>query len=223
METPMRRFSPLLFAIVMSTSLLAQRTVDWANLNEKSTMEIIAVTKYCANVEDYSNSQVPRIFARTTSIYGQAAGWVEYDTRAAWRQAGRPEPVALVWYRDARIVRVKISSSEDESPRVYADYCYRKNGTLARLQSEPSVLRKCQPNGVQCTLVLREVRLYPPEDQVLTAYGVDIRLNENGFLLGEQESAGAERIIEKFVPMKWPEYRHVTDLPFSELLYADLR
>ncbi len=219
----MRRFSPLLFVIVMSTSLLAQRTVDWANLDKNLTMEIVAVTKYCANVEDYSNSLVPRIFAQTTSDYGQSAGWVEYDTKAAWRQAGSPKPVAFVWYRDANIARVRISSSEDENPRVYGDYCYRKDGSLARLRSDPSVQRKCQPNGSLCTLVLREMRLYPPEGQALTTYGVDIHLNANGGLIVEQESAGAERIVENFVPTKWPEYRHVTDLPFSELLYADLR
>ena len=37
------------------------------------------------------------------------------------------------------------------------------------------------------------------------------------------ESLPAERIVETLVPMKWPEYLHVTDLPFSELLYATLR
>lgn len=226
----MPKFSPLLFAIVMSTSLLAQSTVDWANLDKKSTTDLITLTKYCANVEEYSDSQVPRIFAHTTSVYGRSAGWVEYDTRAAWKQAGSPEPVALVWYRDAKIVRVALSSNrvalpsnDDESPRVYGDYCYRKDGTLARLRSVPSARRKCQPNGSQCNLALRGVRWYPPQGRALTAYGVDVRLNSEGGLIVEQESAGAERIVESFVPMKWPEYRHLTDLPFSQSLYANLR
>jgi hypothetical protein len=70
--------------------------------------------------------------------------------------------------------------------------------------------------------VPREVRLYPAEGQALTAYGADI-LHADGGLIVELESAGAERIVENFVPMRWPEYRHVTDLPFSELLYATLR
>jgi len=131
--------------------------------------------------------------------------------------------VALVWYRNAKIVRVKVSSSDDESRRVYADYCYRKDGSLARLRSEPSMRRNCQPNRTRCTLVLRETRLYPHDGDVLTTYGVDLRVNENGFLTVEGESAGAERIVEIFVPMKWPEYRNVTDLPFSELLYAKFR
>jgi hypothetical protein len=40
---------------------------------------------------------------------------------------------------------------------------------------------------------------------------------------GILEAAPAERIIQRFVPMKWPEYLHITDLPFSESLYANLR
>jgi len=219
----MLRFSFLLLVLVMSTPLLAQSTVDWANLDNKSAVDLIAVAKYCAKVEGYSETQVPRIFARTISDYGRAIGWVAYDSRATWRQAGSPRPVALVWYRDAKIVRVSIFSNDDENPRVYGDYCYRKNGTLARLQSVPSVRRKCQSNGYQCTLVLRGGRWYPPEGRALTTYGVDVHLSADGGSVVEQESAGAERIVESFIPMKWPEYRNVTDLPFSELLYANLR
>src|SRR5215469_16654344 len=101
--TPMHRLSPLLFVIVISAPLVAQSIFD-----RKATTDLITVTTYCANVEDYSDPQVPRIFARITSAYGQSTGWVEFDTRAAWSRAGRPKPVALVWYRHARIVRVAI-------------------------------------------------------------------------------------------------------------------
>src|ERR1039458_9322797 len=133
----MNRFSPLLFVIVLSTPLLAQSRFD-----RNETIDLITVTKYCANVEDYSDSQVPLIFAQNTSAYGQSTGWVEFDTTADWRRAGSPKPVTLVWYRDAKIVRVEISPNDDQSPRVYADYCYRQNGTLARLRSVPSKRQK---------------------------------------------------------------------------------
>jgi hypothetical protein len=216
----MHRFSPLLFVIVITTPSLAQSIFD-----RSQTMDLITVTTYCANVEDYSDSQVPRIFARTTSAYGQLTGWVEFNTRALWSRAGSPKPMALAWYRDAKIVRVAIFPNDDEGPRVYADYCYRQDGTLARLRSVPSKRQKCEPSRYQCTLVLREVRLYPPEGPVLKTYGVDRLPNMNddtGVIIGD-ESLPAERIVETFVPMKWPEYLHVTDLPFSELLYATLR
>jgi hypothetical protein len=215
----MHRFSPLLFVLVISTPLLAQSTFA------KSQVAIDAlntVAKYCANVENYSDSQIPRIFAQTTSAYGQSTGWVEFDSRAAWNRAGRPKPVALVWYRDAKIIRVAISTNDGESPRVYADYCYRQDGTLARLRSVPSVRQKCEPNRYQCTEVLREVRFYPADGPVLRIYGMELLDWVQG-TTGLVEAAPAERMIRKFVPMEWPEYLHVTDLPFSELLYATLR
>ena len=149
----MHRFSPLLCVLVISTPLLSQ-----AIFNQKETLDLITITRYCANVEDYSQSQVPRIFAQTASAYGQSAGWVEFANKAAWRRAGSPQPAALVWYRDAKIIRVALSPNEDESPRVYADYCYRPDGTLARLRSVPSERQRCEASRYQCTRILREVR-----------------------------------------------------------------
>ena len=216
----MHRFSPLLFVIVISTPLLAQSVFD-----RSQTTALITVTKYCANVEDYSDSQVPLIFAQITSAYGQSTGWLEFDTTAAWRRAGSPKPAALVWYRDAKIVRVAISPNDDEDRRVYADYCYRQNGTLARLRSVPSKRQECEPSRYRCTFVLREVRFYSPGGPVLTTYGGVDGLPDmvNGTTRAVFKARPAERIVQTFVPMKWPEYLHVTDLPFSELLYATLR
>ena len=185
-------------------------------------MDLMTVTKYCANVKDYSDSQVPRIFAQATSVYGQSTGWVEFDTRGAWSRAGGPKPMALVWYRDAKIVRVAMFPTDDESPRVYADYCYRQDGTLARLRSVPSVRHKCELDRNQCIWVLQEVRFYPSERPALKTYGLDGLPYMDG-TMGILEATPAERVIQTFVPMKWPEYLHVTDLPFSELLYATLK
>jgi hypothetical protein len=71
--------------------------------------------------------------------------------------------------------------------------------------------------------VLREVRFYSPEGPVLKTYGVDRLPNVNGTAGAIFDPLPAERMVETFVPMKWPEYLHVTDLPFSKLLYATLR
>jgi hypothetical protein len=71
--------------------------------------------------------------------------------------------------------------------------------------------------------VLREVRFYPPEGPVLKTYGLDRLPNVNGTTGVIIEAPPAERMVATFAPMKWPEYLHVTDLPFSELPYATLR
>jgi hypothetical protein len=214
-ETSMHRFSPLLFAIVISAPLLAQSRFD-----KSQTLDLIKITKYCATTEDYSDSQVSRMFAPITSVFGQSTGWVEFHTRADWIRAGSPKPVALVWYRHAKIVRVAISPNGDESPRVYAEYCYRQDGTLARLRSVPRERQKCEPNRNQCSSVLREERFYPSEGSVLTTYVavdglLDIVNGTTGTIL---EAPPAERMVSTFVPMKWREYLHVTDLPFNTLL-----
>jgi hypothetical protein len=223
----MRRLSPLLFVIVLSTHLLAQSKLDGL---KAATDALNTAAKYCDNVENYSDSQVPRIFARITPAHGQSSGWVEYDSRAAWSVAGRPQPVALVWYRKATIVRVAITPKEGgQRPEVYADYCYRQDGSLARLRSMPSVQRNCKRNRYQCSLVVRQERFYPPEGPVLRTFGY---LDGVGYVVtGTTPSLGAideellqpERTVVTFVPMEWHEYLHITDLPFSELLYATLR
>lgn len=56
----MHRFSPLLFVIVISTPLLAQSVFD-----RSQTTALITVTKYCANVEDYST--IPTLRSRSFS------------------------------------------------------------------------------------------------------------------------------------------------------------
>jgi hypothetical protein len=224
-ETPMHKLSPFLFVIVLCTSLIAQSKFVKSNAAKDA---LTTAAKYCANVEDYSDSQVPRIVARITSALGQSTGWVEFDSRAAWNRAGRPKPVALVWYRDAKIVRVAIAPNDGEKPQLYADYCYRQDGTLARLRSMPRVQRSCEQNRYQCSLVLRQERWYLPEEPVLKTFGY---LEGVGYVNGATPALGAiddeslqpERTVETFVPMNWPEYRRVTDLPFSDLLYATLR
>jgi hypothetical protein len=207
--------------------LLAQSKLDQA----KATADSVgAVAAYCDNVESHSDARIPRIFARVTSAFGQSSGWVEYDSRAAWNRAGTPQPVALVWYRDAKIVRVAITPNEaDQKPEVYADYCYREDGSLARLRSMPSVERDCKRNRYQCSLVVRQERLYPPEGPAVRVLryldGVGYVANGTAASLGAigEESLQPERTIVTFAPMKWPEYMRVADLPFSELLYATLR
>lgn len=216
----MRRLSPFLFVIAISTPLLAQ-SINVFDRNE--TTALVTITRYCANVEDYSDAHVPRIFARTTLGIGQPTVWAEFDSRTAWSRAGSPKPVALVWHRDARIVRVAISPNEEESTRAYADYCYRQDGSLARLGSPPNVRRKCELSQDQCIFVLREVRYYPPDRAVIKVYGggdalLDWMNGTTGFSSGFVEALPAERMIQKFVPMKWPEYLRVTDLPFRNLL-----
>jgi hypothetical protein len=216
----MRRLSPLLFVIVLCTQLLAQSRND--GLDAAATNLVRNVATYCNTVEHHSNS-VPRIFARITSA-DDSSGWIEYDSKAAWNEAGRPHPVALVWYQDSKIFRVAITPEENSNPLVYADYCYREDGSLARTRSMPSTQHNCERNRYQCNVVLREARFYPPDGPAVTTFKY---LDHGEYSTPPPDVINGpllpEHTVVTYVPMKWPEYRHVADLPFSELLYATLR
>lgn len=135
--------------------------------------------------------------------------------------------MALVWYRDAKIARVRLAPDDGESRHVYADYCYRDDGHLARLRPTPRVERKCEPTThYQCSYVLRVERLYPPEGPALTTFAYS---DGAGFVNGvpyspadaiREQSLQPERTELIYLPMTWPEYTNVEDLPFNELLYA---
>jgi hypothetical protein len=216
----MRRLSPLLFVIVLSTLLLAQSRND--GLDAAATSLIRNVAVYCNTVEHQSNS-VPRIFARITSA-ADSSGWIEYDSKAAWNEAGRPQPVAFVWYQDSKIFRVAITANEPSNLLVYADYCYREDGSLARLRSMPSTQHNCERNRYQCSLALREARFYRPDGLAVTTFKF---LDHGGYSTPPPDVINGpllpEHTVVTYVPMKWPEYLHVADLPFSGLLYATLR
>ena len=211
----MRRLSPLLFVIVLSTQLLAQSRLNGSDAAATNLIHNVAV--YCNTVEHHSNS-VPRIFARITSA-ADSSGWIEYDSKAAWNEAGRPQPVAFVWYQDSKISRVAITANEPSNPLVYADYCYREDGSLARIRSLPSTQHNCERNRYHCSLVLREARFYPPDGPAVTTFKY---LDHGGYSTPPPDVIFGpllpEHTVVTYVPMKWPEYRHVADLPFSALL-----
>lgn len=227
----MRRLSPLLFVIVLSTQLPAQSGLVQSGLAQSrndgldaaATSLVRDVASYCNTLQQNPNA-VPRMFAEI-SFAGDSAGWIEYDSRAAWNQAGMPQPVALVWYQGSRIFRVAITPSESSSPLVYADYCYREDGSLARLRSAPSIEDTCERNRYWCSVVLREARFYPLDGgPAVTTFTY---LDHGGYLTPPPDVMNGpllpEHTVETYVPMKWPVYLHVADLPFSGLLYANLR
>jgi hypothetical protein len=77
----------------------------------------------------------------------------------------------------------------------------------------PSTQRNCEPSRYRCTLaslVLRELRFYPPNGPAVTTY-----LGQ-GYSISRLDAP--ERTVVTYVPLKWPEYLHVADLPFSGLL-----
>jgi len=219
----MNRLRPLLLLTMLGTPLLAQ-SVD-SNTAKQERYALITLMKYCAGVETASDSQQPRMFAQVSS---RSSGWAEFESKVAWREAGKPKPLALVWYDDDKVVRVTITTGDDG--RSYADYCYRPDGSLAQLRSMPAVQTNCDRSMFHCDVTFRGgIRLYPPKGMLASplteragkeslpvVQAQDLDLYDLLFL----QPLKPEKASVSFAAMDWPEYLSVWDLPFNRLLYV---
>jgi len=224
----MNRLSPLLFLLMIGTSLLAQSAGSNAVTEERYAD--ITLMNYCGGVETLSHSLQTRIFAQVYSGLGPSSGWTEFESKAAWRQAGKPKPVALVWYKDADVVRVAITTNGEAQS--YADYCYRPDGSLAQFRSVPAVQTKCDQSLFHCDMTfLGGLRLYPPKgtegatvrDELVVSpqSAKRLGLDLDDFLL--LRPLDSEQSTFSRAPMNWPVYLNVGDLPFNRLLYVSTR
>jgi hypothetical protein len=216
----MNRLSLLLLLVMIGMPLLVQ-SAD-SNATREERYADITLMKYCAGVESLSNSLQTRMFAQVYSDLGPSSGWTEFESRAAWRRAGKPNPVALVWYKDGEVVRVAITTSVDAG-QSYADYCYRPDGSLAQFRSVPAVQTNCDQSLFHCDVTLRGgLRLYPPKGMLglMTPVQVQDWGLDDLFLPGTLKP---EKSTFSIAPMQWPQYLHVSDLPFNGLLYVSTK
>ena len=222
-ERTMVRLRLLLPLTVFATSLLAQSTDSASPREEKYSLRTL--TKYCATVQDFSKSQQPRVFAQVFSSPEASSGWVEFSSKTAWRNAGRPRPLALVWAQAGQTVRVAITAKSgylDEEP--YADYCYRPDGSLARLRAVPELQTDCDPFLLHCSFTFRGERLYPPEGQLPRLSGAPAKPSVVAQMdQGDRDSfflriLQSERTSFSIAPLDWPEYLNVRDLPFQHFV-----
>ena len=230
---------PLLF-LLLGTALLAQSADSNAVKEERYALS--TVTKYCKTVETLSHSQQPRMFAQTASGLGPSSGWVEFSSTDAWRRAGQPQPLALVWYKDGGVARVAITARDrGDNGQSYVDYCYRPNGSLARLRSVPEVRTECDQSYFHCSRTFRGERFYHPKPEIcnskylrcfarpsaestegktsIAAPSIDV-LPSEGFDFWPLKPERTSFIV---APLDWPEYLSVWDLPFNGLLYASTK
>lgn len=56
--------------------------------------------------------------------------------------------------------------SEGGNGQLYADYCYRPDGRLARLRSVPETQTDCDSVLFHCKVTIRGERLYPPSGEL---------------------------------------------------------
>lgn len=219
---PMNRVAlPLLFLLMCDSTVSVAQSDSHSNAAKVlQRYSLLTLTKYCDRVERFSDTQEPRIFARKSAVVGQSPEWAEFFSLDEWRRAAKPQPIALVWYKEDKIVRVAITPPDARRDGYsYTDYCYRPDGSLARLRSVPTTQSDCDQSFLHCSYTFRAERLYapglggqrsssPPQPPVdLGGYSIDLR------------PLKSEKTSFMFAPMEWPEYLNVWDLPFNPLLY----
>jgi hypothetical protein len=220
----MNRLPLLLLLMIFCAPLLAQST---GKAPQEERYANITLIKYCAGVDSVSASLQTRMFAQVYSGLGSSSGWTEFESKAAWQRAGKPKPIALVWYKDDNVVRVAITTSNDDG-QSYADYCYRPDGSLAQFRSVPAVQTKCDQSLFHCDVTLRGgLELYPPKGILVTRPELLIAPVEiqdwNLFDLFPPRTLKSEQSTFSFAPIQWPAYMHVSDLPFSSLLFVSAK
>jgi hypothetical protein len=221
----------LCLSLLLAAGFLQAQSSDYGPVRQER-YSLVTLAKYCDSVESLSNSQVPRVFAQLFSNAGAASGWTEFSSKAAWRSAGRPQPLAMVWYNSDRVVRVAIMSDDGSAEaQPYADYCYRPDGGLARIRAVPELQTACDPFVFHCSLRLRPERMYPPRGQLATLSGrpmkpavcVSPRCSAEDPESVFRRALQSEQTSLSFAPMDWPEYLNVRDLPFNRLLDVSVK
>ncbi len=205
----MKQLITLCFVIFLPLPLFGQtaRTRSTTGPDDPELREMTAamnsVERYCGTVEGFSRSHEPRLLAAI-----QAGKWVEFPSKAEWDRAGKPKPIAWVWYKDGNIIRVAMAFGKSvESSSAYADYCYQPTGKLTRLASEPHRHTTCDEAYFRCELTFGSEWLYLPNGKRLQA----IDETDRRLLKSEQTSIS----VSKPAP---PEYLNVGELPFARLL-----
>jgi hypothetical protein len=200
----------LLLSVMVPVNVSAQSADAYGVQAEKYAF--VTLEKYCAGVENFSKARQPRVFANISS--SSASSWVEFSSTTEWMHEGSPHPRALVWYKDGHVIRVEMTAKGGGGEKEYADYCYRPNGSLARLRPVPGTQVACDRSLLHCRVTFREGRLYPPKGLPADHRFVGVRTDED-ILLGPLQSESTSFVV---APMDWPEYLTVSELPFSPLL-----
>ena len=185
-----------------SVLVVAQAALSPQQQVAQQMRERKSVVRYCDDVELFARAHPSRLFAQTTSVGG---AWKEFPNRARWKQDGSPVPAALVWARAGRVVAVRLVFNDGAGEVGIGDYCFRLDGTIARIRTVPQIGIRTDTRGLRGKLFFGADSIYLPEGNMMrTVIDYDPRP-----LKSEQTT------IVNVTP---PEFRTIAELPFADLL-----
>ena len=165
-----------------------------------------SVVRYCSDINAYAKTHASRLFAQTTSLGG---AWEEFPDLARWEENGKPVPVALVWTRAGRVVEVKLAFNDGATQTGIGDYCFRPDGTIARIRTVPEIGTRSDARGLHAELFFGVDRIYLPDGNTMRMV-IDYDPRP---LRSEQTT---------IVNVEPPEFRAISELPFANLLQSDV-
>jgi hypothetical protein len=224
----MKKLPAFAILIALTPALLGQ-TLPAPYPRIEGRYMLSTVTRYCQSVESFSSQYQPRLFAAVDGPSAESPRWAEYSGEPEWKAAREPKPLALVWYRDDHVARVLIASEDGNNGRRVAEYCYRPDGTLARIRSIPEVWKQCDPSHLRCSFTFAKEGLYLPNGRAVKGPSDAIQSSLVG--LADSDTTPANSGVSDLRPLKseetsfsfaeFPvEYLKVQDLPFSHLLFT---
>ena len=119
-----------------------------------------SVVRYCNDIDVFAKAHPSRLFAQATSVGG---AWEEFPDRARWGENGKPVPAALVWTRRGQVVAVRLAFNDGARQVGIGDYCFRPDGTIARIRTVPEIGTRSDARGLHGELSFGVDWIYLPE------------------------------------------------------------
>ena len=166
-----------------------------------------SVSKYCREIKAFENSHEPLLLASVAPDSLDASHWRRYETRLEWEKAGKSVPAALAWERNGKVVAVRLAFDADGTDINVADYCFRADGTLAKLEVWVKREQEYNRPGMYATVKVARSWFFGPDGNRIA----EVR----GWLPTPLKSERTD-----FIYVQPPLFRNVAQLPFITLLYS---
>jgi hypothetical protein len=193
--------------IARRTGMSPQQAMELVQKAVRIDAEVFVAAQYCRGVEAFAGARQPLLFAAGAVSNNELAQWRQFDSRGEWEEASRPMPAALVWLRDGRVVLARLTVPRNGKTSAMATYCFRENGTLARLtvSSQPSV--QSVASGLRAEITLCRNWFYLPDGNKVVERTLEF----------DPRPLKSEKTT--YIYLTAPQFRTVFDLPFARLLY----
>ncbi len=199
----------LISLLLFSATAVAQTARPNLAEIQRLDAEINEISAYCKGITAFQRSTPPQMFV---SWAPGAAVWERLEVAQQHGKGQNYVAAAKVWMKDGYLVAVQLWSRDDSRRGIqHTDYCYRENGSLARVRVIPAAARQRQ-NLLHSEIVIgrdilfredgTEVRSNPPFDPD--------RLDPRVF---QSEKTTYRRLGPSSV------YRSVDQLPFVNLIF----